>query len=132
MIINQLNSSNVLSESTVTSKDILCNKIAYGPDGKIVGNAPIDNELYPIATLDMPSSLSIDTVINNNGHLCYANNKFFKLACNSGRGMYSEDGFDWKNFYITSNAYLQSMCYGNGKFVAVAYPSNKTYYSSCH
>ena len=42
MIINQISYKKKFVDSSVTSKDILYNKIAYGATGKIVGNAPID------------------------------------------------------------------------------------------
>ena len=42
MIINQINYRKTFTDSTVTSKDILYNKIGYGADGKVIGDAPFD------------------------------------------------------------------------------------------
>ena len=115
MIINQLNSTNALSDATVTSKDILYNKIAYGPDGKLIGNAPIsiDNNIDGKTTLSKSADWH---------SVCYGNGKFVAVASSSNIASYSTDGITWTSVTISSSsAQWYSVCYGNGKFVAVAY-----------
>ena len=116
MIINQLNSSSVLSESTVTSKDILYNKIAYGPDGKIVGNAPID--------IDSLITGEMTTFGYQVTSACYGDNKYVAVRTGDKSYYFSEDGLIWESKNITEVAYWSSVCYGNDKFVAIGGHSN--------
>ena len=120
MIINQINYRKTFTGSTVTSKDILYNKIGYGSDGKIVGNAPIDDGIIE-GIFALPTSAYWRSV-------CYGNGKYVVVAYNSTIAVYSTDGITWTQTTLPASTYWQSVCYGNGKFVAVAYNSTISAY----
>ena len=100
MIINQINYGNSLSETTATSKDIAYNKIGYSSsEGKIVGTAPFEyNENYKI--LNAP--LKLTTSSGYSGLLVETDN--------------TSDTWNKATFPSISS---HSVCYGNGKFVAI-------------
>ena len=112
MIINQINYGNSLSETTATSKDIAYDKIGYSSsEGKIVGTAPFDyNENYKI--LNTPLKLT-----TKNGY----------------SGLLVEEinnTITWTQTTLPTSTRWYSVCYGDGKYVAVAYNSKISAYST--
>ena len=59
--------------------------------------------------------------------ICYGDNKF--IVINDSNVAYSTDGITWTTNTLPSNRYWYSICYGNGKFVAVALDNDKAIYS---
>ena len=51
------------------------------------------------------------------------------VASGSDKAAYSTDGVTWTAATLPSSGYWYSVAYGGGKFVAVAYNSNKAAYS---
>ena len=100
-------------DATITSKDVLYNKVAYGAEGRIVGSSPFKY------TDGEPTGGVLPT-IGEWISVCYGNGMFVAVTNEDiGTYAYSIDGMHWVQNTMPVALKQLSVCYGNGMFVAV-------------
>ena len=123
MIVNPLKSGQNTKDATIKAKDVLWNEVAYGKDGRIVGEVPLSSQ---------PDAIYGTTIegIENNYSVCFGNDLFVAVQLNSNVAAYSTNGIHWTQTALPSYATWQAVCYGNERFVALAGGTNIAAYST--
>lgn len=137
------------SDATIVSKDVLQNEVAYGKDGKIIGEAPfsfVNDNLYKLEDTVLGTNITAEdcgkrhlaishqeepwtlgyTFDESGDYLCdYANGKLFLIG--EDKILYSIDGANWENANIPTSFSPTHVCYNNNIYIAIdSYSTSST------
>ena len=120
-ILSTVDDMGSTTEVNVLPKEIMKDKISYGPSGKIVGVAPFS--LVKSGMSELPFT-------DNWVSAAWGNNTFVVIAQNSNAVAYSTEGTSWNSTTLPKIADWRKVIFGNGVFVAIAYGENMVAYST--
>lgn len=113
------------------STGITAYSICYGKD-KFIAVKSTNDTYYSYNGIDWIKN-TIDDTYTKPRSVCYGGDKFVGITNGTSSTLlscYSEDGINWSSIELPQNTSWNSVCYGNGMYVAVAGSNGYVMYSN--